>query len=89
MRRDSTTSIGDIRQWPGGVIRAVEAMNLRLVPESESFSSPTVTAFYVPNGLSDVKVIETARGYGAFIAGSWGPLRGKVLRIGHMAIPHP
>ncbi len=47
MRRDSTTSIGDIRQWPGGVIRAVEAMNLRLVPESESFSSPTVTAFYV------------------------------------------
>ena len=67
-----------------GVISAVEAMNLRLVPESENFSSPTVTAFYVPNGLSDVKVIEVARSYGAFIAGSWGPLKGKVLRIGHM-----
>ncbi|WP_054856911.1 alanine--glyoxylate aminotransferase family protein [Vulcanisaeta sp. JCM 16159] len=67
-----------------GVVRAVEAMNLRLVPESEVFSSPTVTAFYVPNGLSDIKVIETARKYGVFIAGSWGPLKGKVLRIGHM-----
>ncbi|WP_054854249.1 alanine--glyoxylate aminotransferase family protein [Vulcanisaeta distributa] len=56
-----------------GVVRAVEAMNLRLVPESEVFSSPTVTAFYVPNGLSDIKVIETARKYGGvFIAGSWG-----------------
>lgn len=69
-----------------GVVRAVEAMNLKLVPESEVFSSPTVTAFYVPNGLSDIKVIETARRYGGvFIAGSWGgPLKGKVLRIGHM-----
>lgn len=73
----------------GGVVRAVEAVNLRLIPELEVFASPTVTAFYIPNGLSDVKVIETARRYGVFIAGSWGPLKGRVLRIGTWDIRHP
>ncbi|WP_291999461.1 alanine--glyoxylate aminotransferase family protein [Caldivirga sp.] len=67
-----------------GVVKAIESMGLKLVPDSEDYSSPTVTAFYAPNGLSDVKVREAALKYGAFIAGSWGPLRGKVLRIGHM-----
>ncbi|MGC9179796.1 MAG: pyridoxal-phosphate-dependent aminotransferase family protein [Vulcanisaeta sp.] len=67
-----------------GVVKAVEAMGLRLVPKSEDYSSPTVTAFYTPDGLSGMKVIETARRYGVFIADSWGPLKGKVLRIGHM-----
>ncbi|GAB6947657.1 alanine--glyoxylate aminotransferase family protein [Vulcanisaeta sp. JCM 16161] len=67
-----------------GVVRAIEAMGLGLVPESEDYSSPTVTAFYVPNGLNDTKIIEAVRRYGVFIAGSWGSLKGKVLRIGHM-----
>ncbi len=67
-----------------GVINAIESMGLKLVPESEEYSSPTVTAFYAPNGVSEAKVRELALKYGAFIAGSWGPLRGKVLRIGHM-----
>ena len=67
-----------------GVVRAVEAMGLRLVPEEESYSSPTVTAFYTPEGLSDVKVREYALRYGVMLAGSWGYLKGRVLRIGHM-----
>lgn len=67
-----------------GVINAVESMGLKLVPESHEYSSPTVTAFYAPNGISDSKIRETALRYGVYIAGSWGPLRGKVLRIGHM-----
>ncbi|ABW01039.1 pyridoxal-phosphate-dependent aminotransferase family protein [Caldivirga maquilingensis] len=67
-----------------GVVEAVRAMGLKLVPERDEYSSPTVTAFYVPNGLSDVAIREAALKYGALIAGSWGVLKGRVLRIGHM-----
>jgi len=67
-----------------GVVNAVEVMGLRLVPESEEYSSPTVTAFYTPDGISEAKVREGAFKYGVLIAGSWGPLKGRVLRIGHM-----
>ncbi|MFP3302778.1 MAG: alanine--glyoxylate aminotransferase family protein [Caldivirga sp.] len=67
-----------------GVLNAIKAMGLRLVPELEEYSSPTVTAFYTPGGISEAKVREGALKYGVLIAGSWGPLKGKVLRIGHM-----
>jgi alanine-glyoxylate transaminase/serine-glyoxylate transaminase/serine-pyruvate transaminase len=67
-----------------GVINAVEAMGLKLVPESREYSSPTVTAFYTPGNISDARIREAALRYGVFLAGSWGSLKGKVLRIGHM-----
>lgn len=67
-----------------GVVNAVESMGLKLVPSSREYSSPTVTAFYVPDGISETKVREAALRYGVFLAGSWGPLKGRVVRIGHM-----
>jgi len=42
-----------------------------------------VTAFYTPGNISDARIREAALRYGVFLAGSWGSLKGKVLRIGN------
>ncbi|MGL4999031.1 MAG: pyridoxal-phosphate-dependent aminotransferase family protein, partial [Cetobacterium sp.] len=47
--------------------------------------SPTVTAFYPPEGINPDEVSSHLKTkYGIMISGSYGPLAGKVLRIGHM-----
>ncbi len=47
--------------------------------------SPTVTVFNVPEGADAGKIVSTMRDrFGILIAGSFGELTGKVLRIGHM-----
>lgn len=66
---------------------ALGAMGLEPYPLELEYSSPTVTAFCVPPGLSDVSIRETMWSkYGVMIAGSWGRLQGKLLRIGHMGV---
>ncbi len=66
---------------------ALEAMNLEPYPIAIEYSSPTVTAFIVPNNINEEKLRDiTWRKYGVMIAGSWGRLKGKVLRIGHMGV---
>ncbi|MCD6300530.1 MAG: alanine--glyoxylate aminotransferase family protein [Staphylothermus sp.] len=66
---------------------AAEALGLKLYPASISDSSPTVTAIEAPSGINEVKLREIAwKKYGVMIAGSWGRLQGKVIRIGHMGI---
>lgn len=66
-------------------LNALKELNLELYPEEERYSSPSVTAFLLPNNIEDKKLREMIRKkYGVMIAGSWGKLEGKVARIGHM-----
>ncbi|PMP88766.1 MAG: alanine--glyoxylate aminotransferase family protein, partial [Caldisphaera sp.] len=66
-------------------LNALKALNLELYPIEEKYSSPSVTAFLLPNGIKDKELREmTWKKYGVMIAGSWGKLEGKVARIGHM-----
>ena len=64
--------------------RRLQALNVRLFPLNEAFSSPTVTATYVPEGWTWERLDASLRTYGMAVAGSYGPLVGKVFRIGHM-----
>lgn len=49
--------------------------------------SPTVTAFEPPAGVDPEELRRLVwEEYGVMIAGSWGRLQGRVLRIGHMGI---
>lgn len=60
-------------------------MGLKLFPKDESFSSPTVTAFYVPEKFANWKEFDSRlREQGLAVGGNYGPLAGKVFRIGHM-----
>lgn len=64
--------------------RGIKSLGLDLFPE-ESCASDTVTAVRVPEGVNADEVIrQLHHEYGIVIAGGQGPLRGKILRIGHM-----
>jgi aspartate aminotransferase-like enzyme len=60
------------------------AMGLSLYPVSEDACSPTVTALRVPETLEWAELDARLRAHGVGVAGSLGPLAGKVFRIGHM-----
>jgi aspartate aminotransferase-like enzyme len=62
----------------------IKKMGLSLYPREESFSSPTVTAIKVPEGLDWAELDRRLRVRGMGVGGSLGPLAGKVFRIGHM-----
>ena len=62
----------------------LKAMGLRLFPRREEWSSPTVTAVYVPEGLPWPELDRRLRERGMAVGGSLGPLAGRVFRIGHM-----
>ena len=62
----------------------LKAMGLRLFPRREEWSSPTVTAVYVPEDLPWPELDRRLRARGMGVGGSLGPLAGKVFRIGHM-----
>jgi aspartate aminotransferase-like enzyme len=60
-------------------------LGLELYPKYEEICSDTVTALKVPKGISEKKLRQLMREkYGVIIAGSWGRLEGKVIRLGHM-----
>lgn len=64
---------------------AVEAIGLRLWPESKEIASDTVTAMRVPQGINDEKLRRImAEEYGVLIAGEVPGLKGDIFRIGHM-----
>ena len=51
----------------------------------ESGFSDTVTVFDVPEGMTADDILERMREkHGIMLAGSFGELAGKVIRIGHM-----
>jgi aspartate aminotransferase-like enzyme len=59
-------------------------MGLSLYPISEIACSPTVTALRVPEDMAWEMLDQRLREHGMVVAGSLGPLSGKVFRIGHM-----
>ena len=65
-------------------VKGIEAMGLRMhVPEGHRI--PTLNTVSVPQGVDDAKVrARLLKGPGIEIAGGFGPLAGKVFRIGVM-----
>jgi len=59
-------------------------MGLSLFPAPDAVPSPTVTAVRVPEGISWPEFDAKLRERGLVVGGSYGPLAGKVFRLGHM-----
>ena len=64
-------------------IGALKAMGVKTFVKDVNYAAPTVTAFYAPYNPS-LLLEFTWKKLGVMLAGSWGPLAGKVMRIGHM-----
>jgi aspartate aminotransferase-like enzyme len=62
----------------------LRAMGVELYPKSEAICSPTVTAARIPPGWTWPDLDLALRARGMVVGGSYGPLAGKVFRIGHM-----
>jgi aspartate aminotransferase-like enzyme len=62
----------------------VQQLGLELFPAPEAVSSPTVTAVKVPASISWAELNARFRDAGLAAGGSYGPLEGKVFRLGHM-----
>lgn len=59
-------------------------MGLSLFPASDAVPSPTVTAVNVPDGVDWTEFNLQLRQHGLVVGGSYGPMAGKVFRLGHM-----
>ena len=64
--------------------KELERIGLELFPEPGAVSSPTVTAVNIPEGITWDDLNARFRKQGLVVGGSFGPLYGKVFRIGHM-----
>ncbi len=59
-------------------------MGIALWPSREEYCSPTVTAAKVPDTMTWVELDSKLRERGMVVGGSYGPLKDKVFRLGHM-----
>ncbi|HZW02343.1 MAG TPA: aminotransferase class V-fold PLP-dependent enzyme [Anaerolineaceae bacterium] len=57
---------------------------LTLYPAEDAIPSPTVTAVNLPDGVSWPDFDARLRSKGLVVGGNYGPLAGKVWRLGHM-----
>lgn len=62
----------------------VRRLGLELFPAPSAVPSPTVTAVKIPPGMSWPALDAALRRQGLVVAGSYGPLAGKIFRLGHM-----
>ncbi len=69
----------------------VQALGLELWAARESIAAPCVTVVKTPDDVSDKAIIDTMRSrYGVTISPGYGPLNGKLFRLGHMGMSaHP
>jgi aspartate aminotransferase-like enzyme len=65
-------------------LNRVRAMGLKPYPKSDEYSSPTVTAVYVPEGWTWSKLDTELRQRGVCFGGTYGKIADKIFRIGHM-----
>ena len=65
--------------------KGCRAVGFDLCPESDNIASLSITALIPPEGL-DEEAFRNAMlaDHGVMIAGGFGELRGKIIRIGHM-----
>lgn len=67
------------------LIAGVEAMGLGLLVKNPADRLPTVTAVMIPKGIDDVKVRnQLLEEFNIEIAGGFGPVKGKIWRVGLM-----
>jgi aspartate aminotransferase-like enzyme len=59
-------------------------LGIELFPAPEAVPSPTVTAALVPPGAEFARLQAALRRRGLAVAGSFGPMAGKLFRLGHM-----
>jgi serine---pyruvate transaminase len=72
------------RQLAGAVRAGVKALGLELFSPDDD-SSSMVTAVRLPDGVDGQKLYALLRDrFGVVLAGGQGPLRGAIIRIGHM-----
>lgn len=64
--------------------KRVQEMGLSLFPRDPATSAPTVTAVKVPEAVDWNQLDAALRRRGMVVGGSYGPLAGKVFRLGHM-----
>lgn len=62
----------------------ISGLGLSLYPALKAIPAPTVTAVSVPPGITWETLDARLRQRGVVVGGSYGPLSGKVFRIGHM-----
>jgi aspartate aminotransferase-like enzyme len=74
----------------GALVREqLQAMGLELVVRDPRHASNTVSAFYLPPGLTAGAVQERLRTeFGVNLAGGQGALAGQILRLGHLGFVH-
>jgi alanine-glyoxylate transaminase / serine-glyoxylate transaminase / serine-pyruvate transaminase len=67
------------------LIAGLEAMGLNLLVEKPADRLPTVTAVMIPSGVDDIKVRnQLLDEFNIEIAGGFGPIKGKIWRVGLM-----
>src|ERR1700675_4089299 len=67
------------------LIAGIEAMGMGLLVTNPADRLPTVTAVMIPNGIDDVKVRnQLLEEFNIEIAGGFGPVKGKIWRVGLM-----
>jgi alanine-glyoxylate transaminase/serine-glyoxylate transaminase/serine-pyruvate transaminase len=67
------------------LISGLEAMGLKMLVENPSDRLPTVTAVMIPSGVSDEKLrSQLLDEFNIEIAGGFGPIKGKIWRVGLM-----
>lgn len=64
--------------------QGIERMGLSLFPAPDAIPAPTVTAVKVPEAIPWPEFDRRLRAQGLAVGGSYGPLAGKVFRLGHM-----
>ena len=60
------------------------SLGISLFPQAAAVQSPTVTAALVPTGIAWPEWQSRLRERGLIVTGSFGPMAGKVFRLGHM-----
>jgi alanine-glyoxylate transaminase/serine-glyoxylate transaminase/serine-pyruvate transaminase len=67
------------------LIAGLEAIGLKLLVEKAADRLPTVTAVMIPSGVDDLKVRnQLLDEFNIEIAGGFGPIKGKIWRVGLM-----
>ncbi len=62
-------------------------IGFELYVRDENYASPTVTALIIPNNLKEQEFREAlVENHSIMIAGGFGELRGKVIRVGHIGL---